>query len=64
MDALLEGDGLAPLVSVDVRRGSAVLLWLHHRVLPGGRGRDHWMREGMKGDKGEITRMQVAGQGL
>ena len=36
VDALLEGDGLAPLVSVDVRRGSAMLLGLRHRVLPGG----------------------------
>ena len=36
VDALLEGDGLAPLVSVDVRRGSAISFGLCHRVLPGG----------------------------
>ena len=36
VDALLEGDGLAPLVSVDVRRGSAISFGLRHRVLPGG----------------------------
>ena len=36
VDALLEGDGLAPLVSVDMRRGSAVPLRFRHCVLPAG----------------------------
>ena len=44
VDALLEGDGLAPLVSVDVRRGSAISFGLRHRVLPGGGWCDHWIR--------------------
>ena len=43
MDTLPEGDGLAPLVSVDVRRGSAMSLGLRHRVLPGGGRCDHWI---------------------
>lgn len=61
MGALLEGDGLAPLVSVDGRRGSAILLRLHHGVLPRGGRCDHWdvvrgeeggRRETRQGDKG------------
>ena len=36
VEALPEGDGLAPPVSVGVRRGSAMSLGLRHRVLPGG----------------------------
>lgn len=46
VDTLLEGDGLAPLVSVDVRRGRAIQPGLRHSVLPGGGGCDHWDAEG------------------
>lgn len=58
MDALLEGDGLAPLVGVDVRRGSAIPLRLSHGVLPGGGGCDHWGVGGPEGDKGGRQRRE------
>lgn len=56
MGALLEGDGLAPLVSVDFGRGSAILLRLHHSVLPRGGGCDHW---DAVGEEGRQTRQEV-----
>lgn len=65
MGALLEGDGLAPLVSVDGGRGSAILLRLHHGVLPGGGGCDHWdavrREEGRQGRETKEARGLVKG---
>lgn len=58
MDTLLEGDGLAPLVGVDVRRGSAVVLGVSHGVLPGGGGCDHWGAGRQEGDKGGRQRRE------
>lgn len=72
MGALLEGDGLAPLVSVDVGGGGAVLLRARHGVLPGRGRRDHCDaaagegRQGRatKGARGLVKGFQTAGRSL
>lgn len=53
--ALLEGDGLAPLVSVDVGGGGAVLLRARHGVLPGRGRRDHCDAAAGEGRQGRVT---------
>lgn len=61
MHALLEGDGLAPLVGVDAGRGGPVPRGLRHGVLAGGGGCDHWGQEGHgQGHRGESVRRREA----
>lgn len=60
VDAFLEGDCLAPLVSVDAGRSCPLSLRLSHCVLPSGGGSDHCRvgrREGTRQeDKGKMVK--------